>query len=93
MKLSFDPAKSERNRRERDLPFERVHDFDFETAIIYTDERFDYAEQRFIAIGYLDERLHVVVFAEEEDSLRVISFRKANEREAEKFDLPQKRHQ
>ena len=93
MKLKFDPTKSERNQRERDLPFERAHDFDFETAIIYTDERFDYPEPRFIAIGYLENRLHVLVFAEERDSLRVIRFRKANEREAEKFGLPQKRYQ
>ena len=93
MKLKFDPAKNERNQRERDLPFERVHEFDFEAAIIHTDERFDYPEPRFIAIGYLENRLHVLVFAEEGNSLRVISFRKANEREAEKFGLPQKRYQ
>ena len=92
MKLSFDPAKSERNRRERNLPFERVYEFDFETAEFYVDERFDYPEPRFIGVGYLDDRLHVLVFAELEDCLRVVSFRKANEREAEKFGLPQKRY-
>ena len=92
MKLSFDPAKSDRNRRERNLPFERARDFDFATALFYAVERFDYPEPRFIAVGYLDDRLHSLVFAELEDSLRVISFRKANEREAEKFGLPQKRY-
>jgi hypothetical protein len=92
MKLSFDPAKSERNRRERNLPFELVRHFDFATALYMADERFDYPEPRFIGVGYLDDRLHVLVFAELEDSFRVISFRKANEREAEKFGLPQRRY-
>ena len=53
--FSFDPAKSERNRRERNLPFERARDFDFAAASFYADERFDYPEPRFIGIGYLDD--------------------------------------
>lgn len=92
MKLSFDPAKSEHNRRNRNLPFERARHFDFGTALYLADARFDDPDQRFVGVGYLDDRLHVLVFAALEDSLDVISFRKANEREAEKFGVPQKRY-
>lgn len=82
MKVTFDPEKSARNTRERGLGFERAVDFDYETAFYWQDERRDYGEERFVAIGYLDSRLHVLCFTQTADGIRVISFRKANEREA-----------
>ncbi|WP_399256094.1 BrnT family toxin [Terriglobus tenax] len=39
-------------------------------------------EYRIIALGYLDDRLHVLCFIPIRDGIRVISLRKANEREA-----------
>ena len=59
-------------------------DFDFETAKIWQDTRKPYPQARFVAIGYLDDRLHVLVFGEAERGIRVISFRKANPREGVK---------
>ena len=81
MKIAFDPAKSERNRRERGLPFDRAADFDWETALYYLDVRKPYPERRVLALGYIDDRLHVICFTEIPDGVRIISFRKANERE------------
>ena len=81
MKISFDPDKSERNIVERGLPFERAADFDFEAAKFWQDLRKPYPEPRYVAIGYLDDRLHVLVFSETGVGIRVISFRKANSRE------------
>lgn len=91
MKLSYDPAKSERNLRERGLSFERACDFDFETARFWTDDRQDYPETRYVALGYLDNRLHILVFVETQDGIRVISFRKANDREGRKHGFAQRR--
>lgn len=84
--LEFDPAKNERNIRERGLPFERVVDFDFETASIFTEHR--HGELRRVAVGYLDGRLHVLCYVPVPDGIRVISFRRANIREARKYDKP-----
>ncbi len=84
MRVEFDPAKNERNIRERDLPFERAAEFDFETAVYLSDDRRDYGEMRIVAVGYLDRRLHVLCFVEIADGIRVVSFRKANLREAKK---------
>ena len=84
MDISYDPAKNDWNIRERALSFERVADFDFETAKIWQDLRQPYPESRFVAIGYLVDRLHVLVFSEAEHGIRVISFRKANPREGAK---------
>lgn len=89
MKISYDPAKSDKNIRERGLSFERAAGFDFETATYLVDDRHDYGELRRIAIGYLDSRLHFLCFVETADGIRVVSFRKANTREAKKHGKPQ----
>jgi uncharacterized protein len=86
VKIVFDPAKSERNARERNLPFERGEDFDWESALYREDVRKLYGEPRFIAIGYLEDRLHVVCFSPTTDGVRVISFRKANDREVRRYE-------
>jgi uncharacterized DUF497 family protein len=65
----------------RILSFERAHEFDFEAAIYVVDNRRDYGEIRFRALGYLDQRLHALVFVEISGGIRIISFRKANRRE------------
>jgi hypothetical protein len=83
--IEFYPNKSERNARERRLPFDRVREFDFETAVIQPDLRFDYPELRFTATGLIGERVHVVCYTPVADGIRVISFRKANSREVERY--------
>ena len=45
------------------------------------DERFDYGEERIITMGHFDNRLHVVVYTGTDDTVRIISDRKANEKE------------
>ena len=86
MDIEFDPHKNERNIRERGLSFERAADFDFETAGVYVEQR--HGESRRVAVGYLDGRLHVLCYVPTPDGIRVISFRKANEREARKYGKP-----
>ena len=61
-------------------------DFDFETAIHLQEQR--RGESRQIAIGYLENRLHVLCYLETANGIRVISFRKANGREARKYGKP-----
>lgn len=64
------------------MSFERVAEFDFVSATYLTDTRHDYGEMRHIAVGYLDDRLHFLCFVQIPDGIRVVSFRKANSREA-----------
>lgn len=86
MKIDFDSEKSHKNSRNRGLPFDRAADFDWETAYYFEDIRQDYPERRFIARGYLDERLHVLCFTPIPGGVRVISFRKANLREIKRYE-------
>ena len=88
VEISYDAAKNDWNIRTRGLSFERAADFDFESAGFWQDLRKPYPEARFVAIGYLDDRLHVLVFSETERGVRVISFRKANSREGAQHGYP-----
>ena len=86
MRITFDSGKNERNVRERGLSFEQAAEFEFETVYIETDSRRDYGETRYIALGWLHRRLHVLCFTEIDDGIRVISYRKANDIKVKRYD-------
>ena len=85
VRISYDPAKNERNMRNRGLSFDSAAQFDFAGALYAVGERHDYGETRYIAMGMLGVRLHVLCFAETADGIRIISFRKANAREVRRY--------
>jgi uncharacterized DUF497 family protein len=89
MEIEFDPAKSELNEGLRGLPFSLVAEFDFDSAVVAEDTRENYGETRWVAIGLIGDRLHVVVFTTRGDAVRVISLRKANDREIARYDEAQ----
>lgn len=86
MKIDFDSEKSNKNSRDRGLSFDRAVDFDWETALYAEDIRYSYPERRFIAMGYLEDRLHVLCFTPIKGGVRIISFRKANLREVKRYE-------
>lgn len=86
MNIRFDPAKSERNVRDRGLPFVLAEHLDWATAIIEEDVRKDYGERRFLALGMIGTRLHAVVFTPRGGKVHVISLRKANQREVKNYE-------
>ena len=59
--------------------------FDWESAIYLQDTRQDYGEARMVGIGTIGNRMHVVVFVDRADERRVISLRKANAREVQRY--------
>ena len=89
MEVDYDPGKNAWNIKERKLAFDRASDLDWNTAHVRLDGRMDYGEQRWIALGFLDGRLHVLVFTETANGIRVISFRKANTREGNIYEQAQ----
>ena len=62
MEIEFDPAKSERNLRERGFDFAFASRVFLGQPTIFEDTRRDYGETRMIAIGEIDGRLFKVVF-------------------------------
>ena len=49
------------------------------------DERKDYGEERRVVVGAVEDRLWVVVYTRRADAIRLISARKANEREKKRY--------
>lgn len=45
------------------------------------DDRWNYGEDRYITVGFLDDAMVVLVWTPRSDAYRIISMRKANERE------------
>jgi len=86
MKIDYDPAKNARNIEERNLPFDRARELDFDNAVTFQDTRKPYPEVRYVSLAMLDTRLHVLCFTPIEGGIRVISFRKANPREIKHYE-------
>lgn len=87
MRITFDPARNEKNIDERGLSFERAAELEWDTALVREDTRRDYGETRLRALALLQGRLHaIVVTPRADDELRVISFRKANRKEERLYE-------
>ena len=86
LEISFDQLKSERNELLRGLSFNLAFQFEWSTAIISADKRHDHGEARYLAMGFLAEKLHVLVFTPREKAVHIISLRRANSREASLYE-------
>ncbi|MDO8678268.1 MAG: BrnT family toxin [Acidobacteriota bacterium] len=85
MLLEFDEAKSAANLKRRGIGFERFADMDLEAAVAIEDTRTDYGERRTRMFGNIEGRLHVAVITLRRDKIRVISLRRANQREEGRY--------
>jgi uncharacterized protein len=85
MLYEFDHEKSEANLAKHRVAMTVVQGFEWETAKVREDDRKRYAECRYEALGFIEGRLHVLVFCHRAEKLRVISLRKANLREVSRY--------
>jgi uncharacterized DUF497 family protein len=83
--MEWDEAKRQSNIDRHHLDFADVIAFDMATATHRLDRRRDYGEERFISIGLLHGRLCVLCWTLRAGQLRIISLRKANEREQKAY--------
>ena len=84
--MDKDPEKERRNIAERGLSLDLVELLDWTTALIWEDRRREYGERRYCVLGLIDDRLHSVVFTPRNGKPRVISLRKANQREVSRYE-------
>jgi uncharacterized DUF497 family protein len=82
---SWTEAKREINRARHGIDFPAVHEFDWDTALLIPDLRWDYGETRIIAFGKIEQRLHVLVYPRGLLT-HIISLRKANDREIRRYE-------
>jgi uncharacterized DUF497 family protein len=85
MKIVFDAAKRDKNFDEKGLDFVRAAEVFEGATVTVNDERKDYGETRFVTAGRLDGRIVIVVWTRRGHARRIISMRKANEREIKKY--------
>lgn len=86
MEFEWDPAKSRRNAQKHGCDFECVAGFDWSEALEVLDDRFDYGEERWLALGPIDGKLFAMIFSPRgENRVRVISLRPASRNEKKAY--------
>ena len=68
----WDLEKNRENQRKHGIGFESLSGFQWGTALIFPDTRFDYGEIRLQAIGMLDQRLVSFAFTKRGPRFRAI---------------------
>ncbi|WP_062263024.1 BrnT family toxin [Endozoicomonas arenosclerae] len=87
MQFEWDDAKNLANIRKHGIAFEDAIDIFNHPMLCRIDDRVDYGEERWTAIGQIHYLVGVVVYAERvDDTLRIISARKATKREVSRYE-------
>ena len=85
MRIVFDPVKRQATLDERSLDMADAGQVFATEKLTIIDNRKDYGETRHITIGYIDGRMVLAVWTQRGDARRIISLRKANEREQKAY--------
>ncbi len=85
MQIEFDPAKDAANREKHGVSLVLAGELDWEAALVWVDERFEYNEIRMIALAPRTGILYYVAFVNRGDARRIISLRRANRREVKHY--------
>lgn len=87
MRFVWDEKKNRENIRKHGIDFEDVPDLFTRPMWLWLDTRRDYGEDRWIGLGLLRSMVVAVVFVEweDEETIRIISARKATRNETERF--------
>ena len=87
MVFEWDENKRAENIDKHDLDFADAWQIFDAPMLVDTDDREDYGETRFIGFGFLKNFVIAIVFAEpNEETIRIISLRKALKYEREYFE-------
>jgi len=83
--ITFDPLKDQRNRQKHGISLADARLLDWEHVDLWFDQRRDYGEPRQCGTGRIGRRLYFVVFVWRNGKRRIISLRKANDREEKRY--------
>jgi uncharacterized DUF497 family protein len=85
IEVSCDSDKRRHTLATRGLDMLRAQEVFAKLHLTRPDDRFDYGEQRYITVGWLENRLVALVWTPRGSTRRVISMRHCHEREAKKI--------
>jgi uncharacterized protein len=86
VEFEFDDTKNTANRAKHGVDFAEAYRFNWAGSVTVEDTRRPYGEPRFVTYGEIDGRVHVLVFTVRAEIIRVISLRKANDREIASYE-------
>lgn len=81
MQIEFDPEKDASNLAKHGVSLAFAVELEWEEALVWIDERFEYGEVRMIALAPETGILYYVAFVDRGSVRRIISLRRANRRE------------
>ena len=81
MRIEFDEAKPAATIEARGLDRAEASEVLRGATLTVEDDRNDYGEDRYITVGHLGDTMVVLVWTPRSDAYRIISMRRANERE------------
>ncbi|WP_281687468.1 BrnT family toxin [Pseudomonas citronellolis] len=86
MQFEWDEAKNQANIRKHGIDSRDVPEIFQHPLLALRDDRIDYEEERWIAIGWLRRLVGVVVYTERRgEVIRIISARKATRQEVRRY--------
>ena len=85
VEITFDPLKDQHNRQKHGISLADARLLDWEHADLWLDMRHSYGEPRQCGTGRTGLRLYFVVFVWRKGKRRIISLRKANDREEKRY--------
>jgi uncharacterized DUF497 family protein len=85
LRYAFDPAKDAVNRAKHGVSLALAEVLFAAPHVSIADDRFDYGETRQVAFGVINNRLFACVYVDRNGERRIISLRKANQREARRY--------
>lgn len=85
MRFEFDPSKDAANRAKHGVSLALAEELDWDAALVWVDDRFDYAELRMIALAPKTNTLYYVAMVDRGEVYRIISLRRATRREVQHY--------
>ena len=85
MQIEFDPNKDAGNQSKHGVSLSLASELDWEAALVWVDDRFEYNETGMVALAPNTGILYCVAFVDRSEVRRIISLRRANRREVKHY--------
>ncbi|MCU7836053.1 MAG: BrnT family toxin [gamma proteobacterium symbiont of Taylorina sp.] len=88
MEITYDIQKDQINiAKHQGISLSEAQNIEWDTLYAVEDQRFNYGEIRMLGYAFMSDRLYCVVFTDRGNQRRIISLRKANNREKKAYVL------
>lgn len=85
MRISYDLAKDASNRIKHGVSLALARELDWDSALVWADDRYEYDELRMVALAPKTNTLYYVSFVDRGSLRRIISLRLATRREVKHY--------